>query len=425
MLKKLATIIMTGALFLAPFQTVNAAPNYFVTLNGVRQNVTPIVQDGTTLLPVATVGKLIGYQATWDNKTKSGTLENESNKVRFKLGSYTLVMEGKDEDDDIAMPQPVKVINGKTYLPLRVVGETLGINVGYNGSTGEISLQTKAYRDKQKYNPKYDNLTIEEYDNLSLEEYQMMTKAQRDKMEKKSLDEYNRRYNNKQNNKDTEQEINDTEQPKEEKEQDETPSAPKPETEEERYYPEESNENVNLLPDNKIRNMNFTQAEINYILRDTLTEKEQELYNEINNLRKENGLAPLPLNMELTKVARAHVIDSNKNNLQTLKDSRGQQGNLHGWSISKYWTGGAYTPDHKYAQMMWDKPRELSNYRGDGYEISTVSYGAAHTPTRAVDSWNGSPAHKAVILTSEPWGNLSSFGVGIDGGYACAWFGKE
>lgn len=243
MLKKLATIIMTGALFLAPFQTVNAAPNYFVTLDGVKQNVTPIVQDGTTLLPVATVGKLIGYQATWDNKTKSGTLEKGSINAKFKLGSRNLDLNEDGYHYLCTMSQPVKIINGKAYLPLRSVGEVLYIKVGYNGSTGEISLQTEAYRDKQKYNPKYDNLTIEEYDNLSLEEYQMMTKAQRDKMEKKILDEYN--------NKDTEQENNDTEQPKEE----EISSTSEPKTEEKIEYSDEEivEETLRLLNEERER----------------------------------------------------------------------------------------------------------------------------------------------------------------------------
>ena len=231
MLKKLATILMTGALFLAPFQTVNATPNYFVTLNGVRQNVTPIVQDGTTLLPVATVGKLIGYQATWDNKTKSGTLENESNKVKFKLGSYTLTMVGKDEDDDIAMPQPVKVINGKTYLPLRVVGETLGMNVGYNGSTGEISLQTSSYVSNTNATANtskkidYDNLTLDEWKKLSDEEFNNATDEQLMKALEKYFDSLS----------DEEQPKEDTEQPKEE----EKPSAPEPKTEEKIEYSDE------------------------------------------------------------------------------------------------------------------------------------------------------------------------------------------
>lgn len=170
-MKKLASILMTGLLLLAPMQSVHAATNYFVTLNGVRQDVTPIVQKGTTLLPVATVGKLVGYSSTWNNKTKSGTLENPPMKVAFKLGSKSLTVYEKDTDYQIKMTEPVKVINGKTYLPLRAVGETLGMKVGYNGKTKEISLNSKSKSTKKpaqkSFNIDYNNLTLEQWDALT------------------------------------------------------------------------------------------------------------------------------------------------------------------------------------------------------------------------------------------------------------------
>lgn len=173
-MKKLASILMTGLLLLAPIQSVHATTNYFVTLNGVKQNVTPIVQNGTTLLPVATVGKLVGYSATWNNKSKSGTLENPPMKVAFKLGSRSLTVYEKDTDYQIKMTEPVKVINGKTYLPLRAVGEALGMKVGYNGKTKEISLNNKSKSTKKpaqkSFNIDYNNLTLEQWDALTDEQ---------------------------------------------------------------------------------------------------------------------------------------------------------------------------------------------------------------------------------------------------------------
>ena len=193
-MKKLASILMTGLLLLAPMQSVHAydnpelenmegkmqnvttysaksSTNYFVTLNGVRQDVTPIVQNGTTLLPVATVAKLVGYSGTWNNKTKSGTLEKDGVKVAFKLGSKSLKLTKNGTTKTISMLEPVKVIKGRTYLPLRAVGEALGMEVGYNGTTKEISLKTG--NETATETPKqpsgkidYEKLTMEEWDTL-------------------------------------------------------------------------------------------------------------------------------------------------------------------------------------------------------------------------------------------------------------------
>lgn len=194
-MKKLASILMTGLLLLAPMQSVHAyddpelenmegkmqnvttynaksSANYFVTLNGVRQDVTPIVQNGTTLLPVATVAKLVGYSGTWNNKTKSGTLEKDGVKVAFKLGSKSLKLTKNGTVKTISMLELVKVIKGRTYLPLRAVGEALGMEVGYNGATKEISLKTGSETSTET--PKqpsekidYEKLTMEEWDELA------------------------------------------------------------------------------------------------------------------------------------------------------------------------------------------------------------------------------------------------------------------
>lgn len=204
-MKKLASILMTGLLLLAPMQNVHAyddpelenmegkmqnvttystksSANYFVTLNGVKQNVTPIVQNGTTLLPVATVAKLVGYSGTWNNKTKSGTLEKDGVKVAFKLGSKSLKLTKNGTTKTISMLEPVKVIKGRTYLPLRAVGEALGMEVGYNGATKEISLKTGSETSTE--NPKqpsgkidYWNLTMGEWRALSAEDYNAASPA--------------------------------------------------------------------------------------------------------------------------------------------------------------------------------------------------------------------------------------------------------
>ena len=51
--------------------------------------------------------------------------------------------------------------------------------------------------------------------------------------------------------------------------------------------------------------------------------------------------------------------------------------NLHSWSDKGPWSACCYTPDHAQAQCMWDKPSELTNYPGNGYEISAAGYDSA------------------------------------------------
>ena len=124
----------------------------------------------------------------------------------------------------------------------------------------------------------------------------------------------------------------------------------------------------------------------------------------------------------LTKVARTHVMDSNKYHPENQYDSRGIKGNLHSWSNHGNWTPVVYTPDHEYAKYMWSKPSEISEYKDDGFEIAYINtYNL--TAKSALDGWKGSKLHNDVIIGTGFWSNLKVMGVGIDGDYSFVWFG--
>ena len=75
---------------------------------------------------------------------------------------------------------------------------------------------------------------------------------------------------------------------------------------------------------------------------------------------------------------------------------------------------------------MWSKPRELTRYPGDGFEIAYFSSGGA-SPAGALAGWRSSGPHNAVIVNGGMWSSSKwrAIGVGIYGDYAVAWFGAE
>ena len=153
-----------------------------------------------------------------------------------------------------------------------------------------------------------------------------------------------------------------------------------------------------------------------------LTEKEAELAERINEYRRQLGLREFSISKSLTKVARAHVMDSNKYHPEKQYDSRGIKGNLHSWSNHGNWTPVVYTPDHEYARNMWSKPAEISEYKDTGFEIAYINtYNL--TAKSALDGWKGSKSHNDVIIGTGFWSDLKVMGVGIDGDYSFVWFG--
>ena len=152
-----------------------------------------------------------------------------------------------------------------------------------------------------------------------------------------------------------------------------------------------------------------------------LSNEESELYNLIMKYRSSKNLPRIPISKSLTFVAQTHVRD-----LENNKPDLGNC-NMHSWSNKGAWTSCCYTSDHAKAQCMWDKPSELTSYKGYGYEIAYGSSGGSVTPIGAINGWKGSSGHNAVIInqgiwSSHPW---EAIGIGIYKGFAVVWFGEE
>jgi uncharacterized protein YkwD len=75
---------------------------------------------------------------------------------------------------------------------------------------------------------------------------------------------------------------------------------------------------------------------------------------------------------------------------------------------------------------MWTKPKELTTYKGIGFEIAHWSTHGNDAQT-AIYSWKNSPGHNSVMINQGTWKNheWKAIGIGIFGSYAVIWFGTS
>jgi len=152
-----------------------------------------------------------------------------------------------------------------------------------------------------------------------------------------------------------------------------------------------------------------------------LSEEEAKLYEIINEYRKEKKLEPISYSAKLSKVAQEHAMDL-ANNYDFDPDNKC---NPHSWSKKGNWTSCCYTNDHKQAQCMWDKPKEIAGYNSPGYEIAYYSSAGANAE-EGLSGWKKSPAHNPLLINSNMWKKVTwgGIGVGIFKEYAVVWFGE-
>jgi hypothetical protein len=87
-----------------------------------------------------------------------------------------------------------------------------------------------------------------------------------------------------------------------------------------------------------------------------LTGFERELAAEVNRVRAQAGLGPVPVSRALQHTARTHVWDLNTNNPAVGNC------NPHSWSNNGPWKGMCYTPDHAQSQRMYGLSTSLLTY---------------------------------------------------------------
>jgi hypothetical protein len=156
-------------------------------------------------------------------------------------------------------------------------------------------------------------------------------------------------------------------------------------------------------------------------LRDSvcISSMEYKLYTMINAYRQRYDLPPIPLSKSLCQVASTHVSD--------LYFHHPDQGscNAHSWSDKGSWKPFCYPRDENKKNSVWDKPKELTKYRGKGYEIVYYENDAV-----VIDSiiafWKSMDYFNSFLMNNGKWQGKSwnAIGIGIHENYASAWFGE-
>jgi len=153
-----------------------------------------------------------------------------------------------------------------------------------------------------------------------------------------------------------------------------------------------------------------------------LSVEERKLYKIIMDYRKEHRLPSIPLSESLTFVAQTHAHDLSDNYDFDFKN----RCNPHSWSEKGTWSPCCYTNDHKVASCMWVKPKELTGYSGNGFEILYYSSAGANAQ-EGLDGWKVSPGHNPLLINSGTWKDVKwkAIGIGIYKEYGIVWFGEE
>lgn len=127
------------------------------TVNGEikTMDVSPVVLQGRTVLPVRFAADPLGAETEWNNIDRKVTVTLGSTKLELWIGNNTALVNGVPTpiDPENAEVKPV-IMNGRTMLPMRFVTENLGCSVEWIQADRQIKVTFKGnYLDPQPEPP--------------------------------------------------------------------------------------------------------------------------------------------------------------------------------------------------------------------------------------------------------------------------------
>jgi hypothetical protein len=98
----------------------------------------PLIVDGRTLVPFRSIFEALGASVKYIADTKTVIANKTVTTITLKIGSTKTQVDDRTVELDVT----ARVVNGRTMVPLRFVGEAMGSEVTWNGATRTISINT-------------------------------------------------------------------------------------------------------------------------------------------------------------------------------------------------------------------------------------------------------------------------------------------
>ncbi|MDQ0491936.1 N-acetylmuramoyl-L-alanine amidase [Paenibacillus brasilensis] len=144
-MKKYGWVILAAILiWLWPSSTHVNAAEADLFLDGKRMeapaDAKPEMVNGKVMVPLRVVGEQLGYQFKWEPQAYKISIQKNNMDMSMYVGRTSADVNGKT----VSLDAPPVLRGNSTMVPLRFVGEQMGLNVDWNNKSKSVNLSQKA-----------------------------------------------------------------------------------------------------------------------------------------------------------------------------------------------------------------------------------------------------------------------------------------
>lgn len=131
---------MLGTLLLAVFLLVPSLAHGQVPIklwvhgDYVSSDVYPIIENSRTLVPLRVIGENLGYEVQWNGTERMVVVSNQDRRVKLAINSKRVSVFDGSAEKIVTIDVAAKIVNNRTFVPLRAVAELFGEKVDWDGN---------------------------------------------------------------------------------------------------------------------------------------------------------------------------------------------------------------------------------------------------------------------------------------------------
>lgn len=150
-MKKLIATLITICLITFSFGNIAFAQQdeITVTVNGeqVVFDQKPFLENDRTLVPIRAIAEKMQFQVDWNESTQEITLSNINTVLKLRIDDYSIQKILKFASDtyeqkisNINLDVPARIIQDRTFIPLRAISELFGATVNWKENTNNADI---------------------------------------------------------------------------------------------------------------------------------------------------------------------------------------------------------------------------------------------------------------------------------------------
>ncbi len=139
--KKIHILILAVIMWLS-MGHIGEAATIKIFIDGKQQyfDQQPMIENDRVLVPLRGIFESLNATVNYEDATKEIYATKAGNSVWLKTGSKQAKVNGQT----VILDSPAKIKNGRTFVPLRFIGESLGCKVEWDGINREVRIKSNS-----------------------------------------------------------------------------------------------------------------------------------------------------------------------------------------------------------------------------------------------------------------------------------------